>query len=62
MPTDPKFDPSKPLDDKDDEESTVREAKARARLKYLQENDYKYEPATPQPAAKKRKGIFAGRD
>jgi hypothetical protein len=57
MPED-KWDPSKPLE-KDDEEEVQREARARARLKYLVDNEYTTKPATP---AKKKKGLFRSDD
>jgi hypothetical protein len=57
MPTDDKWDPSKPLD-KDDEEEVQREARARARLKYLVDDLSKAVAPTP----KKKKGIFSDRD
>ena len=57
---DGKWDPSKPLADKDDEAECSREAQARARVKYLQ-NEYEKSSAPP-PAGKKRKGLFRQTD
>jgi hypothetical protein len=54
-----KFDPSKPLPSKDAEDEVQDEAKARARLKWLMENDYKGEP---EPAPRRKRGVFSNRD
>lgn len=55
-----KWDPSKPLLEKDDEADCQREAQARARVKYLQTE---YEKShTPAPTPKKRKGLFRNSD
>jgi hypothetical protein len=51
------FDPSKPLD-KDTEEEVQAEFRARERLRWLQEDAAKKR----EPAPRKRKGVFSGRD
>jgi len=55
------FDPTKPLADKDDEEEVQREARARVRLKHVM-GEYEKKLGSPEPAPKKKKGVFAGRD
>lgn len=54
------WDPSKPLD-KDTEEECDLEARARARVKWLQENKYKATAPAGAPP-KKRKGVFSRSD
>lgn len=50
--------PDKPLPEKDDEEEVQNEAKARARLNFLVK---KYGDES-QPAPKRKKRLFSGRD
>jgi hypothetical protein len=53
-----KWTPADPLEDAEDEQEVQREARARTRLKYLQENEFAIKPA-PAPGKKPRKGLFS---
>jgi hypothetical protein len=57
MPGEKKWTPADPLEDTEDEQEVQREARARARLKYLQDNEFAIK--APAAAAKKRKGLFS---